>query len=53
MRWLERTDLAEQQGNRYNIAGDLVLQQGLTLLPSRRTANVAAAQPALTRRPGG
>src|SRR5208337_172619 len=24
MHWLERTDLAEQQGNRYNIAGDLV-----------------------------
>jgi hypothetical protein len=34
MRWLERTDLAEQQGDRYNIAGDLVLQQGIALMPS-------------------
>jgi hypothetical protein len=35
MRWLERTDLAESQGTRYNIAGDLVLQQSLALMPSR------------------
>jgi hypothetical protein len=42
MRWLERTDLAEQQGNRYNIAGDLVLQQSLALMP------ISRALPALT-----
>jgi hypothetical protein len=48
MRWLERTDLAERQGNRYDIAGDLVLQQGLALLPSLRAANDGGTLPALT-----
>jgi hypothetical protein len=48
MRWLERTDLAEQEGDRYNIEGDLVLQLGLALLPSRCAANDGAALPALT-----
>jgi hypothetical protein len=48
MRWLERTDLAERQGNQYNIAGDLVLQHGLALLPSLRAANDGGTLPALT-----
>jgi hypothetical protein len=48
MRWLERTDLAEQQGDRYNFEGDVVLQQGLALLPSFRAAKDGAALPALT-----
>jgi hypothetical protein len=43
MRWLERTDLAQQQGDRYHIEGDVVLQQGLTLLPSRPELPIAAA----------
>jgi hypothetical protein len=51
MRWLERTDLAVQQGSRYNIEGDLVLQQGLTFMPSRPalralTTQSGAEQPA-------
>jgi hypothetical protein len=46
MRWLERTDLAERQGNRYNIAGDLVLQQGFSFMASR------PALPAVTMESG-
>lgn len=49
MRLLERTDLAEQQGDRYTFTGDVSLTQAINMVPSLRGA---MPQPALPARSG-
>jgi hypothetical protein len=48
----KRGGTAGAGGDRYNFEGDVVLQQGLALLPSLRAANDGATLPALTRESG-